>query len=264
MTGTVITVAPVGTVAGPGPPVTPDALVRTVQACGDIGAGVVHVHARDADGEPTLDPGALADTVRALRERTDLVVRLATGADTDPDPDRLRVLDADPDAASCPLVRWDLAVELHTRMRDRGIVAAYEVVAPDELATLDRLLGEHGGPYGGHVHCELVMGRPGGMPGTLQALAAAVAALPAGATFSATGVGRATLPVLLAALSAGGHLRVGMADTLRYGPGEPVRDNAQLVARAAGLARIAQRPPVPVEDVRTLLGVRDRRPARAG
>jgi uncharacterized protein (DUF849 family) len=107
------------------------------------------------------------------------------------------------------------------------------------------------------------MGVPGGMPGTVQALTAAVQMLPAGATFSATGVGRTTLPVMFASLSAGGHLRVGMEDTLTYGPGEPVRDNAQLVARAAGLARIAQRPPAAVEAVRALLGIRDRRPARA-
>ena len=50
---------------------------------------------------------------------------------------------------------------------------------------------------------DFVMGVPGGMPGTPAALVAAVQALPAGATFSATGVGRTTLPVMLAALSAG-------------------------------------------------------------
>jgi uncharacterized protein (DUF849 family) len=100
------------------------------------------------------------------------------------------------------------------------------------------------------------MGVPGGMPGTVQALVAAVQALPQGATFSATGVGRSSLPVMFAALSAGGHLRVGMEDTLTYGPGEPVRDNGQLVARAAGLARIAQRPPAAPDEVRALLGIR--------
>ena len=52
------------------------------------------------------------------------------------------------------------------------------------------------------------------------------------------------MPVALAALSAGGHLRVGMEDTLTYYPGEPVRDNAQLVERAAALARLAGRPPM--------------------
>ena len=60
---------------------------------------------------------------------------------------------------------------------------------------------------------------------------------------------------MLAALSAGGHLRVGMEDTLTYAPGEPVRDNAQLVARAAGLARIAQRPPLTTDQARDLLGI---------
>jgi uncharacterized protein (DUF849 family) len=60
---------------------------------------------------------------------------------------------------------------------------------------------------------------------------------------------------MLTTLAAQGHLRVGMADTLGYGNGEPARDNAQLVARAAGLARIAQRPPLPGEAARELLGV---------
>jgi uncharacterized protein (DUF849 family) len=69
---------------------------------------------------------------------------------------------------------------------------------------------------------------------------------------------------MLAALSAGGHLRVGMEDTLTYAPGEPVRDNAQLVARAAGLARIAQRPPLSTDEARALLGISpDRTPVEA-
>ncbi len=276
---TMITVAPTGAETAkadvPALPVTLDELVRTAKACEGIGAGVVHVHVRDAAAAPTLDLGLLTDTVAALRENTDLVVQLSTGgAVTDPEADRLRALDAGPDAASCSmgtvnfgsdvfLNRWDFIVELHTAMRDREIVPEYEIFDLGQLATLTRLLDKHGPPYGGHVHCDFVMGVPGGMPGTPAALVAAVQALPAGATFSATGVGRTTLPVMLAALSAGGHLRVGMEDTLTYGPKEPVRDNAQLVARAAGLARIAQRPPATVDEVRSVLGIRDRRPARA-
>jgi 3-keto-5-aminohexanoate cleavage enzyme len=259
----------------PALPVTLGELVRTARACAEIGASVVHVHIRDDDARPTLDLGRLRDTVGALRESTDLVVQLSTGgAVTDPEADRLRVLEAEPDAASCTmgtvnfgadvfLNRWEFVVELHRRMREREVVPEYEIFDLGHLAALHRLLDKHGPPYGGHVHCDLVMGVPGGMPGTVQALTAAVQMLPAGATFSATGVGRTTLPVMLASLSAGGHLRVGMEDTLTYGPGEPVRDNAQLVARAAGLARIAQRPPAAVAEVRALLGIRDRRPARA-
>jgi uncharacterized protein (DUF849 family) len=276
---TMITVAPTGAetakVDAPGLPVTLDELVRAARSCADLGASVVHVHVRDAEAQPTLDLGRLTETVAALRESTDLVVQLSTGgAVTDPEADRLAALDAEPDAASCTmgtvnfgsdvfLNRWDFVVELHQRMRDRRIVPEYEIFDLGHLAALHRLLDKHGPPYGGHVHCDLVMGVPGGMPGTAAALVAAVQMLPVGATFSATGVGRTTLPVMLAALSAGGHLRVGMEDTLTYGPGEPVRDNAQLVARAAGVARIAQRPPATVAEVRSLLGIADRRPARA-
>jgi 3-keto-5-aminohexanoate cleavage enzyme len=276
---TMITVAPTGAETAkadaPALPVTLDELVRTARACAEIGASVVHVHIRDDDARPTLDLGRLRETVAALRESTNLVVQLSSGgAVTDPEEDRLRVLEAVPDAASLTmgtvnfgsdvfLNRWDFVVELHRRMREREIVPEYEIFDLGHLAALHRLLDKHAPPYGGHVHCDLVMGVPGGMPGTVQALTAAVQLLPPGATFSATGVGRTTIPVMLAALSAGGHLRVGMEDTLTYGPGEPVRDNAQLVARAAGLARIAQRPPAPVEEVRALLGIRDRRPARA-
>jgi 3-keto-5-aminohexanoate cleavage enzyme len=269
---TMITVAPTGAESAkadvPTLPVTLEELVRTARACADIGASVVHVHIRDAETRPTLDLGRLRETVAALRETTDLVVQLSTGgAVTDPEADRLRVLEAAPDAASCTmgtvnfgtdvfLNRWEFIVELHTAMRDREIVPEYEIFDYGQLATLQRLLDRHGAPYGGHVHCDLVMGVPGGMPGTVQALAAAVQALPPGATFSATGVGRSSLPVMFAALSAGGHLRVGMEDTLTYGPGEPVRDNGQLVARAAGLARISQRPPAGPDEVRALLGIR--------
>jgi uncharacterized protein (DUF849 family) len=244
-----------------------DELVATAQDCQAVGAAVIHIHVRDADARPTLDLGYVREVVTAVRESTDLVVQLSSGgAVSDPFDARLAVLDAAPDAASLTLGTvnfgddvfsnpWPLIVELHTQMQQRGIVPEYEVFDLGQLATLRRLLDRHGPPHGGHVHVDLVMGVPGGMPGTLAALAACVPHLPDGATFAATGIGRTSLPVMLAALSAGGHLRVGMEDTLTYAPGEPVRDNAQLVARAAGLARIAQRPPLPPDQARDLLGI---------
>jgi len=269
--GTLITVAPTGAESAkadvPNLPVTVDELVATARDCAAVGAAVIHIHVRDADARPTLDLGYVREIVTAVRESTDLVVQLSSGgAVTDPFDARLAVLDAAPDAASLTLGTvnfgddvfsnpWHLIVELHTQMQQRGIVPEYEVFDLGQLATLRRLLDKHGLPHGGHVHVDLVMGVPGGMPGTLAALAACVPQLPEGATFAATGIGRTSLPVMLAALSAGGHLRVGMEDTLTYAPGEPVRDNAQLVARAAGLARIAQRPPFTTAQARDLLGI---------
>lgn len=275
--GTLLTVAPTGAETAkadaPALPVTLDELVDAARACERAGAALVHVHLRGPHAEPTLDVGYAREVVAALRAETDLIVQLSTGgAVTDPEAGRLAVLDAEPDSASltCGTVnfgedvflnRWSFMVELHQRMQELEVVPEYELFDLGHVAALHRLLDNHGLPFGGHVHCDLVMGVPGGMPGTAAALLAAVQALPAGASWSATGVGRTTLPVALAALSTGGHLRVGMEDTLRFGPGEPVRDNAQLVERAAALATLALRPPMTTADARSLLGVKDRRPA---
>jgi uncharacterized protein (DUF849 family) len=271
---TLITVAPTGAEADktavPALPVTLDELVTTAKECQAAGASVVHVHIRDAEARPTLDPGRLADTVAALREGTGLIVQLSTGgAVTDSFDHRLAVLDAGPDACSltCGTVNfgdevfsnpWPFIRDLYARTQELGVVPEFELFDFGHIATLHRLLAGHGAPHGGHVHCDLVMGVPGGMPGDAATLTQAVSALPEGATWSATGIGRTSVPVMFAALSAGGHLRVGMEDTLSYARGRPVTGNAELVERAATLAELAQRPPMRPEQARAMLGVSGR------
>jgi uncharacterized protein (DUF849 family) len=274
MTGTLITVAPTGAETRkadvPALPVTLDELASTAKECEALGASIIHIHIRDDDARPTLDPGRLRDTVAAIRAGTSLIVQLSSGgAVTDPEDARLAVVDAGPDMASCTmgtvnfgddvfLNRWEFVVALHTRMQERGVVPEYEIFDLGQLTALQRLLDRHGLPAGGHVHLDLVMGVPGGMPGTAEALVAcrqAIRDLPAGTTFSATGIGRSTIPVMLASLATGGHLRVGMEDTLTYAKGRPVESNMQLVARAVGFAQLAQRPPLTTGEARELLAI---------
>jgi len=268
-----ITVAPTGAEATkvdvPALPTTTDELVETAIRCERAGAAMVHVHIRDDEDRPTLDRRRLTDTVAALREQTDLLVQLSTGGSvTDPFEDRLRVLDARPDSCSLTmgtvnfgdavfLNPWPFIVELYQASQAAEVVPEFELFDLGHVAALHRLLDAHGLPYGGRVHCDLVMGVPGGMPGTAAALVAAVAALPPQTTsWSATGIGRSTLPVALAALSAGGHLRVGMEDTVAYARGRPVEHNAELVQRASALAEVAQRPAMSPAAARDLLQVR--------
>jgi len=272
--GTLITVAPTGAESAkdtvPALPVTLDELVSTAIQCQEAGAAVIHVHIRDDEAKPTLDLGRLTDTVRALHAATDLVVQLSTGgAVTDSFDRRLAVLDAGPDACSltCGTVNfgadvfmnpWGFITELYAKTQELGIVPEFELFDFGHIAALHRLLAELGEPAGGHVHCDLVMGVPGGMPGNAATLVQAVAALPPAATWSATGIGRTSLAVLFAALAAGGHLRVGMEDTVSYARGRPVASNAELVARAAAAAELVQRPAMSTAAARTMLGVRDR------
>ena len=273
MTGTLITVAATGAEADkaqvPALPVTLEELTKTAVRCQEAGASVIHVHIRDDEARPTLDVSRLKDTVAALRATTDLIIQLSTGgAVTDPFDARLAVLDAQPDACSltCGTVNfgdevfmnpWPFIRELYARTQELHVVPEFELFDLGHVTMLHRLLDDLGEPHGGHVHCDLVMGVPGGMPGDAPTLVSAVEALPAGSSWSATGIGRRSLTVMFAALSAGGHLRVGMEDTTNYTKGRKVASNAELVQRAAALAEISQRPPMRTYQARAFLGVDD-------
>lgn len=221
--GTLVTLAPA--------PAAPDELAATARDCQAVGAAVLAL--------PPLDPDAAREAVVALREETDLLVQASDpGLGTD--------------LVTVPLgAPGALLDEVVAEIGRRGSAPVYEASTLGHLDVLARLLDRAGGPPAGRASVVLVLGTPGGLPGTLAAVAACLERLPAGALWSATGRGAAALPVLLAALSAGGHLRTGGADTPE--PGDPARADLQLVARAAGLARIAQRPPVPPFAARALL-----------
>ncbi|MDP3894673.1 3-keto-5-aminohexanoate cleavage protein [Nocardioides sp.] len=273
-----ITVAPTGAETAkadcPQLPTTLEELVATARACEAAGAAMIHVHVRDADHRPTLDLGLLTETVDALHESTDLVVQLSTGGSVhDPLDKRLKVLDARPDSCSLTMGTtnfgddvfsnpWPFVCELYQLSQERGIVPEFELFDLGQAHALTRLVDKFGLPYGGRVHCDFVMGVPGGMPGTADALVAGVATLPPEVTsWSATGIGRSTLPVALAALSKGGHLRVGMEDVLTISRGVPVESNAQLVERVVGLGALAQRRPMTTTEARDLLGLSQPQPA---
>jgi uncharacterized protein (DUF849 family) len=272
VSSTLITVAPTGAETAkadvPNLPTTLDELVAEAKGCQAAGAALIHVHVRDAEHRPTLDPVRLRDTVTALREQTDLVVQLSTGGSVhDPLETRLAVLDAAPDSCSltCGTVNfgddvflnpWPFMVQLYERARDARVVPEFELFDLGQVHALRRLIDRCGLPFGGRVHCDFVLGVPGGMPATLPALVAGVQMLPAEVTsWSATGIGRGHLPVMAAALAMGGHLRVGMEDNLTYARGRAVRSNVELVERAARLADEMQRPAMTSADARALLGL---------
>ncbi len=272
---TLITVAPTGAETPkadfPALPTTVEELVETARRCEAAGAAMIHLHIRDAESQPTLDIGLLTEAVAAVRDSSTLVVQLSTGGSVhDPLPNRLKVLDAEPDSCSLTtgttnfgddvfLNPWPFVSELYQLAQERQVVPEFELFDLGHVAALHRLLDAHGLPFGERVHCDFVMGVPGGMPGTAAALVAAVAALPDAVTsWSATGIGRTALPVAFAALASGGHLRVGMEDTLTLARKVPVSHNDVLVSRAASLAELAQRPPMSAQEARELLQIKHR------
>ena len=268
-----ITVAPTGAETSkadcPQLPTTLEELAQTAVECEAAGAAMIHVHIRDENHEPTLDAKRLFDTVQALRDQTDLIVQLSTGGSVhDPLEKRLTVVDAEPDAMSLTMGTtnfgddvfsnpWPFVTQLYQLSIEREIVPEFELFDLGQVAALRRLLDKFGLPYGGRVHIDLVMGVPGGMPGTTDALVAATQMLPAQVTsWSATGIGRSTLSVMLASLSKGGHLRVGMEDVLTISRGVPVTSNRQLVERAVAVGALVQRTPMTTSEARELLQIK--------
>lgn len=235
--GTILSVAPSGARAQsevPHLPVAPEEVASAAADCERVGAAVL-------DLEPRSD-AALADVVAAARARTGMLVRI-TARERAATVQEL--IAAGPDALACPLDSSEqFRAELCSAAAELGTAVHYEA---RQLVELDSLPADA-------PHVTLVFDT-GSMPGDVRTFTDALGRLPGGTRLTAAGLGPVGVPVALTALAAGGHVRVGMADTAEYAPDVPVRDNAQLVARVAGVAKIAQRPPLPAAGAREVLGL---------
>ena len=93
------------------------------------------------------------------------------------------------------------------------------------------------------------------MPGTTENLAFLVNKLPAGATWSVSGIGKAHMPMMLAGLSLGcDGLRVGLEDNILMEKGV-LATNVSLVERAMKIGELAGRSIATPEEARDILGL---------
>jgi uncharacterized protein (DUF849 family) len=101
----------------------------------------------------------------------------------------------------------------------------------------------------------LIMGVLGGIPGTTRNLVQQVDALPPDSHWQVIGIGARQWPLVAAAISLGGNVRVGLEDNLYLAPGQLARSNGELVARAAELVRLVGGELATVSEARELLGL---------
>lgn len=269
----IVTVAPVGgeLTRGEQPnlPLTPEEIGDEVAAAAEAGASIVHVHARDGDGVPTQRGDAFATIIEAIRSRCDIVIQTSTGGSVGMTEDeRAEPLDLDPEMATLTTGTVNFGDEVfenppplierfYRRMRERGIVPEFECFDAGHVDAAIRLV-ERNDDRPRHLHFDFVLGVPGGMRGSPEAVAFMASLLPAGATWSATGIGRAHLPVTLAAIALGGHVRTGFEDNIYYRKGELAVSNAQLVERVARLAHESGRGVAAPDEARAMLGLEGR------
>lgn len=265
----IITVAPTGSLPTkkmtPHVPITPAEIIETGVRCEAAGAAVFHIHARNpVDESPSPDAAIFQEIHQGLKERTNLILQISTGGRAGMDyalrSDRLKLK---PEMASLttgsvnfpnsvyensPRLIRDLAAD----MLRLGIKPEMEIFDLSMIANAKSLLDN--GLANAPAHFNFVMGLKGAIPATIENLVHLKNSIPPNATWTATGIGRAQLPMNTHAILMGGHARVGLEDNIYFKKGE-LATNARLVERITQLSRILDRPVAGPDDARRILGL---------
>jgi uncharacterized protein (DUF849 family) len=260
----------------PAIPYTPEEIATEAAAAREAGAAVAHIHARTDDGAPTFSTERYRAIHEAVRERTDILINLSTGAVETPIEERIDYVRAvEPDMAALNMGSMNYA-----KYSDSRESFVFDMVFENPFAEIEQLLeamieagvtpelecfdtGHVGnarpfrerGLLGEAPQFSLIMGVLGGIPATVENLAHQVRQLPEAATWQVIGISRDQWPLVGAALSMGGNVRVGLEDNFYTPDGEMAESNADLVAAAVEMAEQVGREPATPDETREIMGV---------
>ena len=265
----IITVALTGNVPtkakNPNLPVTADEIAADVRRCSNAGAVLFHVHARDADQQPTLDIDAFKERARKIKAlASEVIIQLSTGAragkDWEARANPVRLL---PEMASFTTGSNNLAgivyenspqfIEfLATVFKETGVKPEIEVFETGMINNALFLMNK--GYIEAPLHFQFVLGAPGSMPGTVKNLLFLSESIPSGSTWTVAGIASAEIPLAAAAIVMGGHVRVGLEDNLFLSDGS-VASNPRLVENVVAIAREVGREIADPEEARAILSL---------
>ena len=265
-------------------PYTADELAEQIVACAKAGASIAHIHVREDKmvngvmeiGYKSMSLEKFTEAVEKTRELckkegVDIIINLTTSGGEYEDYKRLQHLSAlKPEMCSFDpnTLNWanSYIFENSPRMLNKlsqeviknDIKPEYEVFDTGHIDSVMYYVNKWNIPQPPHI--QFIMGVGGSMPGTTENLAVLVNKLPAGATWSVSGIGKAHMPMMLAGLALGcDGLRVGLEDNVMFGKdaegNKIIATNVQLVERAVELAKLAGREIATADEARELLGI---------
>jgi 3-keto-5-aminohexanoate cleavage enzyme len=230
----------------------------------------VHLHVRWDDGTPTQDRARFQECEEAiLKECPNVILIPSTGGAVGMTPDeRLQSTDTIPlpematlDCGTCnfgddifdntmPTMR-----AFGKRMIEKGIKPEYECF---EMGHLDTILtmARKGEVPGNPMQFNFVLGVPGCTPATVDNLCWLVNTIPAGSTWTATGIGRYAFQLAAPAIVMGGNVRVGFEDNLYLERGVLAKSNGELVDKVVRMAKLLGRPVATSDEAREILGLK--------
>ncbi|DAB40172.1 MAG TPA: GNAT family N-acetyltransferase [Sulfurovum sp. UBA12169] len=252
-------------------PISVDEIVQDAIRVYDAGARIVHLHARDKEGKPAHEARYYEEMITAIRqERPELICCVTTsGRNIKGIKERSQALylsgKAKPDMASLTLGSLnflsgpsinalDTIQELAMIMKEQGIKPELEVFDAG-MINVAKYLERHN-MIEGKKYFNLLLGNINTAPATIGDLAHLSGALPADSVWAAAGLGGFQLPMNVAGIVAGGHVRVGIEDAVYYDYKQTVSaSNAELVSRIVRIADELQRPIATASQTRTMLGI---------
>jgi 3-keto-5-aminohexanoate cleavage enzyme len=251
-------------------PVTPEEIARDAKTVYDLGAAMVHVHARDREGRPSLEKEIYREIILRIRERCpDIIITVSTsGRCAGSFDERIDMLslkgDAKPDMASLTLgslnFMHDASVTTPNQLM-RMVQAMKDAHIIPELEIFDTGMSNYAaylfrnGILEGKHYTNLILGSLGAMMATPRNLAHIVDDLPEQCLWAATGVGAFAFDMQALSIAMGGHVRVGVEDSIYMDGSRELATNAKLVSRVKAVAESMQRPLMTARALREMLSL---------
>lgn len=258
-------------------PITPEEIAADVVACAKAGAAIAHIHVRDRNGNGTMDTDRFIETYEAIQKAVqeadvDIILNLTTSGAICPNDDlrmaHLKALRPEMCSYDAGSLNWagdDVFINSPEFLAKLGKCTMEYQIKP-EIEVFDTAMIKNAvrnakrGLLADPLHFQFVLGTYGGMAGTVENLLFLRSMLPEGATYSVSGIGSTSVPMMMAALAMGADgIRVGLEDNVFMSKGVPATNVLQ-VERAVRLVKLCGREPASAEEARSLLHF----PARDG
>jgi uncharacterized protein (DUF849 family) len=277
-------------------PITPAQIAENALGAADAGAAIVHLHARDPrDGRPTPDPDVFAQFLPEIRANSDVVINISTGGGHNMGLDE-RLAAArrfKPELCSLNMGSMNFGIfgmlgsvkEFTHAWEPEYLDNSRDFIFRNTFADIETIVGDLGAEgtrfefecYDvGHLHTlahfvdrgvvrpplfvQAVMGILGGIAAAPEHLmhmkATADRLFGDDHHFSVLGAGRHQMRLVTLSGLVGGHVRVGLEDSVYLERGVLARTNAEQVAKIVRILRELSIEIATPDEAREMLGLK--------
>ncbi len=249
--------------------IDPQALAAEVTACAKAGAGMVHMHVRDRQGNLTDDISVFRETVEEIRKQSDIVIQASTGGVSGMNIEqRCQPLYYDKvETASLNVGSVNLGEAVYQnpiadvrycvqKIKEQHKYPEIEVFEIGMIQAVMELDQEFNLPK--PLLFDIVLGHKGEAPATIDALISMRKFIPKDALWGFTHAYRRDYTLMAAAIAMGASLvRIGFEDSNYYDESAFAKSNVELVERVAHLIRSIGLEVATPDDVRAMFRLGD-------